>query len=282
MLDIQYNEDMFIIDETAMTVALGGIYQLDDRVSWVPAGSTGYQPANCYLLGEGEHRLLVDSGLAIHEQEVIGALTRLLGSAELSIFFTRGEMDCVSNLQSIATSFPLRRLYTGGVTNPFDAFDDIHRMALRSRRQQIDQKGEGGDSMARTPEIEILPGRVLEIESPLLRLLPTFWGWDAASGTIFTSDTFTHGVMDAATDPVVIDDLSTDNTTPAQVRAHLLAKYEWIERASTRQLRDWIADKFDTLQPETIAPSRGRMLRGRDVVKQHVEYLLDALAPADD
>lgn len=281
MKNLQENEDMTMLTTPDVAI-LGGVYPLDDRVSWVPAGSTGFQPANCYLLGEGVHRLLVDSGLAIHEHEVLSSLKELLGDAELSIFFTRGEMDCVSNLQAIATTFPLRRLYTGGVTNPFDAFDDIHRLALRSRRQQIDQKGEGGDSMARTPEIEISPGRVLEIESPLLRLLPTFWGWDAASGTIFTSDTFTHGVMDSADDPVVIDDLATDNTTPEQVRAHLFAKYEWLARASTRPLRDWVAEKFETLQPEMIAPSRGRVIRGRDVVKRHVDYVLAALAPTDD
>lgn len=282
MKTLQYDEVMKTLVPDPSVVALGGIYPLDDLVSWVPAGSRGFQPANCYLLGDGDHRLLVDSGLAIHETEVVAGLKELLGDAELSIFFTRGEMDCVSNLQSIATTFPLRRLYTGGVTNPFDAFDDINRMALRSRREQIDQKGEGGDSMARTPEIEIAPGRVLEIESPLLRLLPTFWGWDAASGTIFTSDTFTHGVMATPEDSRVIDDLSRDDTTEEQVRAHLLAKYEWIARASTRNLRDWIADKFETLQPEVIAPSRGCVIQGRDVVKRHVELMLAVLAPTDD
>lgn len=280
MKTLQYNEYMRVLVNDPRTVVLGGVYPLNDLVSWVPPGSKGYQPANCYLLGaEGAHRLLVDSGLAIHEEEVVSALREELGDAELSIFFTRGEMDCVSNLEPIATQLPLRKLFTGGATNPFDAFDDINRLALRSRREQLDQKGEGGDSMARMPEIEIAPGRTVEIESPLLRLLPTFWGWDPASGSIFTSDTFTHGEMATPESSRVIDDLSTDTTTAEQVRAHLLAKYEWIARVSTPHLRDWIAEKFETLQPEVIAPSRGCVIQGRDVVRRHVEYMLAALAP---
>ena len=280
MSRVAHGLSTYNMSDATSAVALGGVHKIDDRVSWVPPGSVGYQPVNCYLLGKGEHALLVDSGLAIHRKEVVSTLTDLLGDAELSIFFTRGEMDAISNLEAIATSLPLRGLFTGGAQNPFDAFDDINRMAYRGRRFQLDQKGEGGDSMARTPEIAISDGRVLAIESPLLRLLPTFWGWDEASGTIFTSDTFTHGVMAAPTDSIAIESLSDDTTTVEQVRGHLLAKYEWIERASTQQLRDWIAAKFEALQPEVIAPTRGRILRGRDVVSQHVKFMLAAMAPA--
>lgn len=280
MSRVAYGLTTYNMSDTASAIALGGVHKVDERVSWVPPGTDAYQPANCYLLGKGEHALLVDSGMAIHREEVVSTLSELLGDAELSIFFTRGEMDAISNLEAIATTLPLRGLYTGGAQNPFDAFDDINRMSYRGRRFQLDQKGEGGDSMARTPEITISEGRVLAIESPMLRLLPTFWGWDEASGTIFTSDTFTHGVMDSPDDSIAIDNLKEDTTTVEQVRGHLLAKYEWIARASTQQLRDWIAEKFATLQPEVIAPTRGCILRGRDVVSQHVEYMLAALAPA--
>lgn len=277
---VAYGLSTYLLSDAVPAVALGGIHKVDDRVSWVPPGTDAYQPANCYLLGQGEHALLIDSGMAIHRDEVVSALTELLGDAELSIFFTRGEMDAISNLEAIATSLPVRGLFTGGAQNPFDAFDDINRMSYRGRRVQLDQKGEGGDSMARTPEIAISDGRVLAIESPMLRLLPTFWGWDEASGTIFTSDTFTHGVMDSPEDSIAIESLKDDTTTVEQVRGHLLAKYEWIARASTQQLRDWIAEKFETLQPEAIAPTRGTILRGRDVVSRHVEYMLAALTPA--
>jgi hypothetical protein len=258
--------------------ALGGLISLDARVSWVPPGATGFQPSNCYVLSEAGEHLLVDSGLGVHEQQILTDLEPIIGAGGgVSIFFTRGEMDCVSNLEAISRRFDVTRLFTGGVINPFDAFDDVHRMRHRGRRQQIDVRGERGDSMPRTPRIEIHGERALVIDSPLLRLLPTFWGWDAETGALFTSDVFTHGTIRRPDDQPVIDSTVADETTAAEVAAHLLAKYEWIAKATTAPLQEWLAAKFADLQPEMIAPSRGCVLKGRDVVERHLDLMLKAL-----
>src|SRR5579859_7929571 len=174
---------MFTKIKNDKLVVLGGLIPLDGRVSWVPPRATGFQPSNCYLLSEpnarpvaarnavGESRLLVDSGLAVHSEEILEDLASLIGEGgSLSVFFTRAEMDCVSNLEPIARRFDIERLFTGGVINPFDAFEDLGRTGLRGRRHQIDAQRTGhGDSLARAASIEIAPGRVLEIEAPLLR-----------------------------------------------------------------------------------------------------------------
>ena len=269
---------MFTILKSDKLVVLGGLIPLDGRVSWVPAGARGFQPSNCYLLSEGDSHLLVDSGVALHSEEILDDLAGLIGDGgPLSVFFTRAEMDCVSNLEPIARRFDIQRLYTGGVINPFDAFED---MALRGRRHQIDAMRSGeGDSLARAASIDIGPGRVLEIENPLLRLLMTFWGWDAETGTLFTSDTFTHGVMERPDSPRVIDSAVEDTTTPEQVAGHLFAKYEWLPRATCEPIREWLAATFAELDPETVAPSRGCVLRGRDVVRRHLDFMLTALTP---
>jgi hypothetical protein len=258
---------------------LGGLIPLDGRVSWAPADASGFQPSNCYVLVEGDSALLVDTGLAVHEQLVLDGLADLIGEgAAVTMFFTRGEMDCVSNLEPIARRFDIEALYTGGATNPFDAFDELNAMRLRARRQQIDQKGAGGDSMARTPFIEIADERSLAIESPLLRLLPTFWGWDAATGTLFTSDSFTHGFVADPSDPRVIDSPADDDATLESVSANLFAKYWWLPHATTEPLREWLSAKFADLAPEIVAPSRGCVLRGRKVVQRHLDLMLEALA----
>lgn len=272
---------MFTTLQKDRLAVLGGLIPLDGRVSWVPKGTTGFQPSNCYLLSEDGSHLLVDSGLAVHAHEIMDDLGSLLGDeGKLSIFFTRSEMDCVSNLEQIAGRFDIVGLYTGGAINPFDAFNDVSRLALRGRRHQIDKvRSTAGDSVARSPEITIAGSRSLVIESPLLRLLPTFWGWDAETGTIFTSDTFTHGVIDNPNGSRVIDSLADDTTTAEQVAAHLYAKYEWIPRANCEPLRAWLSEKFEALTPEIIAPSRGCVIRGRAAVRQHLDYMLTALTP---
>jgi len=267
------------VHDGGLTV-LGGAYELSDLVSWVPRGSTGYQASNCYLLSEGEDHLLIDSGLAVHSEQVLDDLAELIGEGGgVSMFFTRPEMDCVSNLEPIAHRFDILRLFTGGVINPFDAFDDVSRMALRGRRQQIDgTRTAEGDALERSMTIEVAPGRILDVQSPLLRLLPTFWGWDEKTGALFTSDTFTHGVMDRPDGYRFIDDTVQDDTTPAQVAAHLFAKYEWLPRATKHPLRDWLAETFDRFDPEVIAPSRGAVIRGRASVRRHLDLMLAALA----
>ena len=269
------------VHDGGLTV-LGGAYPLDDRVSWVPRGSTGFQSSNCYLLSEGDEHLLIDSGMAVHSEAVLDDLAELLGEGGgVSIFFTRPEMDCVSNLEPISRRFDILRLFTGGVINPFDAFDDVSRFALRGRRQQIDgTRTTEGDALERSMSIQVAPGRVLDVQSPLLRLLPTFWGWDAKTGALFTSDTFTHGVLDRPDGYRFIDDTVQDDTTSDQVAAHLFAKYEWLPRATKHPLRDWLVATFDDLDPEIIAPSRGSVIRGRSSVRRHLDLMLAALADA--
>lgn len=257
---------------------LGGLIPLDGRVSWVPAAARGWQPSNCYLLREETGALLVDSGMAVDEELVLDQLTALLGDGgETAVFFTRGEMDCVSNLGPIAQRFEITGLYTGGATNPFDAFDDVNAMRFRDRRRQIDRRNEQGDAVARSPLVNVAPGRDLAIESPLLRLLPTFWGWDSKSGTLFTSDTFTHATVQDPGASRIVDSATADDATVASVQGHLFAKYEWLARANTTTLREWLSEKFAELAPETIAPTRGCVLRGRDVVDRHLRLMLDAL-----
>jgi hypothetical protein len=259
----------------------GGLIPLDARVSWTPPGLSGFQPSNCYVLTEPGAALLVDSGLAIHENEVLDGIAECVGDgAALSVFFTRGEMDCVSNLEPISQRFDIECLFTGGVVNPFDAFDEINRLRHRGRRAQIDIRNEAGDAMPRTPRIAIGSKRVLEIESPLLRLLPTFWGWDAQTGALFTSDVFTHGTLTNPTQSRLIDSVAEDPTTVQVVAGHLLAKYEWLRRATTEPLREWLAARFAALKPEIIAPSRGCVLRGRTVVDRHLALMLEALGSA--
>jgi len=282
-MNSMYTLDMITSLHADKLNVLGGMIPLDGRVSWAPKESTGFQPSNCYLLTEpsGSDRLLIDSGLAIHSELIIGDLIERIGEGGgISIFFTRAEMDCVSNLEALAARFDVQRLFTGGVINPFDAFSDLSGAALRGRRHQVDrQRTEDGDALTRAAEIEVAPGRVLQIESPLLRLLPTFWGWDAATGALFTSDTFTHGVADRPDGPRVLDSAGTDETTPEQVAAHLYAKYEWLPRSHCEPLREWLYEKFTALQPEIIAPSRGQVIKGRALVNSHLEMMLAALRP---
>lgn len=264
---------------------VGGSVALDDRVSFVPAGSVGWLPANAYAVVEDDSVLLVDTGLAAHEAAVIGALEQIVPTGRpIKVFITRSEMDCVSNLGPVASRFGIEELYTGGMTNPFDAFDDaasrrqregdvIKRFAHAGSRMR-------GSSIARSLVVELSETRRLAVESAVLRMLPTFWVWDESTRTIFTSDSFTHVTCDAADAAPIVDEWTPDPTTVDSLARSLFTRHWWIPYARTDELAAFVEQTFSRLEPEIIAPVRGCVLVGRLVVERHVAMMLEALQEA--
>src|SRR5438132_6766015 len=82
---------------------MGGVVQSNQRVSWCANRPGQFQPINCYLLAAGDQRLLIDTGVAIHEATVLAGLESLLSAgSEISVYLTRAELECFSNLGAIA------------------------------------------------------------------------------------------------------------------------------------------------------------------------------------
>lgn len=265
-----------LVDERLYVV--GGLIPLDGRVSWVPADATGFQPSNAFALVEGEHGLLIETGLAYHEALLLNQLAGPLSRVrDLKVLLTRAEMDVISNLGAIHQRFGVDELVTGGLSNPFDAFDDANS-EVKPGRRQIDERSKTGDSIIRSPEIELGLDRKVEVFSPVLRFLPTYWGWDGATRTLFTSDSFSHTAIADETSPRVIDENTPDSTTVEAVEAFMFAKFEWLARARTESFRQFLIETFDKRQPEILAPTRGCVLKGRKVVERHLALVLDALS----
>jgi hypothetical protein len=118
----------------------------------------------------------------------------------------------------------------------------------------------------------------VEVFSPELRFLPTYWGWDTGTRTLFTSDVFCHTVVPEEGSPRVVDASSADTTDVETVRRFLHAKFDWLERAATESFRRFLVETFDERQPEILAPTRGCVLKGKKVVERHLALMLDALS----
>ncbi len=243
---------------------LGGTAPRDGSISWAPADGSA-EPINCYLLLEGDRAMLVDTGVAAHEEEIMRQLEKVMPlDCRLSIFLTRAELDCLGNLAAIAREFPVDNVLTGGVVNPFDAFD--HATALVPEPVQFTR----GADMTR---IEIGPERELVVLQPKLRLLATFWVYDEETRTMFTSDAFGHRSLVGDGPPVVSDlDVSAVDTT-------IRAKFDWLtECARVNEVADTTADAFRRYPTATIAPGHGCVLAGEECVGAHVDGVLGALA----
>lgn len=248
---------------------LGDSVELDGRVSWVPADVRGWQPVNCYVLLEHGSVLVVDPGVALHRRAVADQLETLVPpGTPVSIFVTRAEPDTTGAIGEMAARFPVERLYAGGGPNPFDSFEAVGEVAHGRERIQLER-------MAAGFEVPVGPGRGVEVLRPGIRLLATWWGYDAATTTLFTSDSFGHTVQAHPDDARVVS--GPHRVSPAEVRAHLTAKFAWLEHARTSALRDGTRAMFADRVITRIAPAHGLVIEGREAVDAHVAALDAAL-----
>jgi flavorubredoxin len=250
-------------------LVVGGYVRADGTASWLPASASGWQPSNCYLLLEGDRAALVDTGLAAHAGIVVEQLRRHVpDGVPLSVFLTRAELDCIGNLGPIASSLPLEGVFTGGNNNPFDAFDAVP-----------DVRGAVHLHVGRTQgEVPIVlsESRSLEVIDAPLRLLATYWAYDGATRTLFTSDSFGHQLVESPDRPRTVT--AADGVDPDTVLEYALAKFGWIERATTTAVAGGIEAVFAEREIEIVAPTNGCAIVGADAVRAHYDALQAALA----
>lgn len=256
---------------------LGGVIPSDARVSWCAPRPGEFQPINCYVLQAGGQNLLIDTGVAAHEATVLAQLESLIPSgSSISVYLTRAELECFSNLGAIAERYVVSQLLTGGVLNPFDAFDGIRAQQYYTNRVQFDAGELRGAPIIRLRQVDI-PGRPLEVVSARLRLLPAFWLFDPGSGTLFTSDSFGHCTLRSQTESRILTESETDPTDIDTVASQLLTKFAWLRQGKTDLIRNDVEQTFARLKPEIVAPTHGRILAGRRVVDRHLALVLDVL-----
>lgn len=256
---------------------LGGTVPLDGRISWVPADATGWQPVNAYVLRENGGALIVDPGIYAHREIINRQLARVVPpGSPISIFLTRAEPDAAGNIGEVAGHYPVTMLYAGGGPNPFDAFDQAAMLDPQSRSNRI--------QMERMPagyEVPVAGSRGLEVLRPIIRLLATYWGYDRATRTLFTSDSFSHALQREPDGARVLRSTVPNWADLAHVKSHLLAKFGWLQHARTQSVLNNFRELRADRDIERIAPARGLVIEGRDVVEQHlqaVETVLKELA----
>ena len=256
---------------------LGGMIPSDARVSWCAVRPGEFQPINCYLLQAGGQNLLIDTGVAAHEGAVLAQLESLLPTgSSISVYLTRAELECFSNLGAIAEHYVVAQLLTGGVLNPFDAFDGIRAQQYYRNRVQFDAGDLRGAPIIRLRQVDIA-GRPLEVVSARLRLLPAFWLFDPGSGTLFTSDSFGHCTVRSPIESRILTEGESDRTDFDTVASQLLTKFAWLRQGKTDLIRSDVEQTFERLKPEIVAPTHGRILAGRRVVDRHLALVLEVL-----
>jgi hypothetical protein len=245
--------------------ALGECIPNDGRITWLPPGRAGYEPLNVYLLTEGGRGLVIDSQLAAIG-DTVEAQARCFELEHVTMMLTRCvEFDCVGNAERLLGALPVRVLY--GHYPPeewvYIRTEPPPRLPYESR------------IMGKYDTIELGTDREIAVLPAPLRLLACAWLHDPATGTLFTSDGFSHVRAKDPTQRVVTED--TDETTLDGVLEHLACKYDWLETANTGHPRRLLDEVFANYEVERIAPISGCVLSGRAVIERHRQMLDEAL-----
>lgn len=249
---------------------------LDRRISWVPLGTTGHQPMNCYLVADDGGATMVDTGFALFGPAILGQLEMVLQpGAALTVFLTRAEYESVGNLALLNSVHPVERLVTGGVVNMFDAYSEVAGFAELRSRQDLLARMPAGESVA------VAGSDRLEVISAPLRILATYWLYDRWTRTLFSSDSFAYTTLTSPDDELVITS-ENDLTSYETIASHTNARFDWLPGARTEEVRKQITRIFDDRPIEAIAPSHGCILKGASVVRRHFNTLLQALEEDDE
>jgi flavorubredoxin len=267
-------------------VALGGWEPADERrISWLSAGSSGWLPINCYLVSEGDEGLLIDTGVAAHTDLVLSQLAdAAAGLSRLSLFLSRFvEFDSAGNTAAILNSAPVDTLYAHFPDQDHVSGTPDEGIAWVRVTAALDgaELASGDFRCALIDEgspiyVDEAQTRRIELHRAPLRLLLCTWTLDTATGTLFTSDAFGHGLIGDPHSVRVIDE-DTDTTTVEDVRRGLEGKFGWLLDADPVSTRDDLASFFERHDVKAIAPAFGAVLRGQAVVDRHVAMVLDVL-----
>ena len=257
--------------------ALHNTFALDGRISAYPISARGHSVSNCYLLKEDEGALLLDTGYAAHEAEILMQLESILDPATpLAMLPLRiNEFMSVGNAMAIAKRF-----------NVVECLAPVPEINEWLEFEALEPGGgNNGNPILSTTILKPLHpieigDRYIEVMNAPIRLISTRWIYDAATRTLFTSDMFSHLWAEREEGPWLLDEDGV--TTTSFVRSFLLnTRYWWLEGARTDPIRKGIADVFERYEIETIAPGYGAILRGRHLVERQFAVLDEVLAGLD-
>ena len=262
--------------------ALQNVVLLDGRVAAFPHAARGYAPINCYLLKQGDHAMMLDTGFTAHRASILRAMEQVLGlDGTVTLFPLRmNEFMSLCNAMAIAEHFQV----DGCVSVLRDAafwadLESIEASEVMSANTRLKTILISGNEQLQLGHDGVRPVQLYQ--SPI-RLIATRWVFDPETKTLFTSDMFSGLYGRAPDEAWAVTDPADDRSTVEDMVHFLLGtRYWWLEGATTDELRRGLAKVFDACDINMLAPGYGKIIRGRALVERHYAMMDEALRRLD-
>ena len=113
----------------------------------------------------------------------------------------------------------------------------------------------------------------LEVLTPALRILATYWVYLPRLKTLFTSDIFGHTSLPEEGASWITEGEEDLDVSVKDVREHLICRYFWLPQANTTALRANVQSVFESHEIEVIAPITSRLIVNRTALKTQPEAI---------
>lgn len=254
--------------------ALGGAISAEQPRSWLAPQSRGWLPVRCYALRDGEHFVLIDTGLVGHADSIRSGLAELMaGTRQRHILLTRREPDTMLNLPWIVREFAINSVRCCGPIDPFDLverLDEAHTASDISAAFGISVDFLEPDSTTYYDETS------LTIMRPPIRILATDWMFESTTGTLFCSDLWAF-VTQPSPGGTGIERRDGPPLSVGALTAHLVAKFDWLSGIDTAPIIKQLVAVLGRYRVQRLAPSYGCVIEGEDLVGIVVERTIEAL-----
>ena len=267
---------------------LGGSVALDARVSWYDEPPGRFLPFNTYLLTAGGASLLVEAGVPAAFAPLARQLRGLPGgtAAPTRLAVTRNEPDCVANVPALVASLGLETVHSPGLMNTLQFFraDDAEReeQSFAERSAELQMLDFGVACAPARPGEQVAVGgeRRLTVIAAPLRVLPTVWFHDAATGTLFCSDSFAEETAETP-DQRLLTVAAPHRALVDRFLHSFPLKFDWLARSDLRTVVAELDAIFSSHDIRRLAPNRGLVIEGRAAVQAKQAALLAALRELD-
>ena len=257
------------------------VYELDGYESTHPPSARGFGAINCSLLREGDHGLLLDTGLPVHEETLFSHIDEVMGEdAHLSVVVARtSELLSCGNLPALIERYSIHTVYAIFLTDLEFIMNDVRPRSVRGNRAARERPTVQTISANSKLKIDADGTRHVDVVRPVLRLLSQFWLYDSSTLTLMPGEIFGYLWRQTSQGPWCVDEASDSEVSAEEVADFLAStRYWWLCGADTDGIRRSLTKLFERLPVENIVSSVGCVLKGRAVVERHVEILVEAIA----
>ncbi|POR51945.1 hypothetical protein [Bosea psychrotolerans] len=205
--------------------AVSGYVPAARPATWILSGLEGHLAVSCYVLIDGGHAMIIDTGLAAHRDEVGRSISWLLADCRRrELIMTRREPDAIINLPFLVKEVELDAVFCGGVLNPLDFFERVDQKSLESHVSAI---AHASVEWAKPGSALPIGALSLEILRTTVVVLPKTHLYEQRTGTLFGSDTWGF-LSQLGTSSLDIVTAWDERLSRGSIARYLRHKFDWL------------------------------------------------------